>query len=104
MGYRKKKKAKKKKSINRAGALCAGCAVIVLVIVFSVQIIQTHNKTENYKARQEQLQAQIEEQKQRSEDLKKEKEYVGSDEYIENEAKSKLGMAYDNEIIFKEEN
>lgn len=104
MGYIQKKKIKKKKSINRAGALCAGCAVLILVVVFSVQIIQAHHKTETYKARQEQLQAQIEEQKQRAEELENEKEYVGSEEYIENEAKTKLGMAYDNEIIFKEEN
>lgn len=104
MRYTKKKRSKKKKSINRAGVLCTGCAVIVLVIVFSVQIIQAHHKTENYKARQEQLQAQIEEEKQRSEELENEKKYVGSKEYIENEAKTKLGMAYDNEIIFKEKN
>ena len=36
------------------------------------------------------------------EQLKQKEDYVGSKEYIEDEAKAKLGMAYDNEIIFKE--
>ncbi len=53
---------------------------------------------------QEQLQAQLDEEKEREEELKQKEDYVGSKEYIEDEAKAKLGMAYDNEIIFKEKN
>ena len=74
----------------------------MLVLVFSVQIVQLYHKNQTYKARQEQLQAQLEEEQEREQELKEKEDYVGSEEYIEDEAKAKLGMAYDNEIVFKE--
>ncbi|HIZ07571.1 MAG TPA: septum formation initiator family protein [Candidatus Eubacterium avistercoris] len=102
MGYRKKTKRKDQK--NRFGKICVSFAVLVLVLVFSVQIVHLYHKNQTYKARQEQLQAQLDEEKEREEELKQKEDYVGSKEYIEDEAKAKLGMAYDNEIIFKEKN
>ena len=39
----------------------------------------------------------------RQEELQNYQSYTQSQEYVEDIAKSKLGLAYDNEIIFKEE-
>lgn len=50
----------------------------------------------------ENVQSQIEDENQRTEDIKALQEYMKSDEYIEKEAKEKLGLVKDNEIIFKE--
>ena len=58
MGYRKKTKRKDQK--NRFGKICVSFAVLVLVLVFSVQIVHLYHKNQTYKARQEQLQAQLE--------------------------------------------
>ena len=38
----------------------------------------------------------------RGDEIESMQQYMQSDQYIEDIAKSKLGLAYDNEIIFKE--
>ena len=48
------------------------------------------------------LDSQIEEEKQRTDDITALKEYMQTDEYIEKTAREKLGMVKDNEILFKE--
>ncbi len=99
------KKAKKKrprKVHNRVGKLCVSFMVLALVLILSVQIVHLYQKNESYKAQEVQLQAQLEAEAARAEQLKAKEAYVGSQEYIEDVAKSKLGMTYDNEIVFKE--
>lgn len=56
------------------------------------------------------LQKQQEELKQKKEDLKKEKssiqeqkKYMETNEYVENTAREKFGLVYDNEVVFKAE-
>ena len=53
------------------------------------------------KAKQKELLAEKAAIEQQIQDLEDEKEYVGSDEYIERVAREKLGWAKDNEIVFK---
>lgn len=91
-----------KKNKNRPGKICVTLMVMALMLILTVQISNLYKKNETYKAQQKQLEAQLDKEKQRSSDLKEKQAYVGSDQYVEDAAKSKLGMAYDNEIIFKE--
>ncbi|MCU6762919.1 Protein required for the initiation of cell division [uncultured Roseburia sp.] len=100
MNYSKRRKRKNQK--NRVGKVCVSFTVLFLVMILSVQILHLYHKNQTYKAQQEQLQAQLEEQQERAKQLKEKEDYVGSQEYIEDIAKSKLGMTYDNEIVFKE--
>ena len=44
----------------------------------------------------------MEEELLRQDELSDYEEYIGSRDYVEDTAKSKLGLVYDNEIIFKE--
>ena len=97
------RKARKRKiRQNRAGKICVSCIVIVLALILSVQIVRLYEKNEQYKVQQKQLEAQLEEENARAEDLKEQEEYVGSDEYVEDTARGKLGMAHKDEIVFKE--
>ena len=48
------------------------------------------------------LMQQYEDETERAAELDELEEYMGSSEYIEDVAKSKLGLTYENEIIFKE--
>lgn len=59
------------------------------------------NKKQNEKKR---IEASIEEQKQLNEDLKKQKEEVNSDQYIERVAREKLGMVKPGEKVFSDVN
>ena len=73
--YRKKK--------NKSGRASIACIVVVLLLFMSIQIVKLY-------------------QTERAEQLSDYEKYIGSQEYVEDTAKSKLGMVYDNEIIFKE--
>ena len=55
-----------------------------------------------YAAKEKELQQQYEEETERSTEIDDLETYMKSSQYIEDVAKSKLGLTYKNEIIFKE--
>lgn len=78
------------------------CVVLVLLIsVVSVGSINLYNKNKEYLAQEQELVTQIEEEKARTEEIEELEKYVGTSEYVEQVAKDKLGLVYENEIIFK---
>lgn len=95
---------RRKDNGNRAGKLCVSMIVVAFVAVMSVQIVRMYQKDQEYAARQAELEAEWEEETARQEELEDYEAYTKSQQYVEDVAKSKLGLAYDNEIIFKEEN
>ena len=50
---------------------------------------------------QTELKEQIQAEKDRSKEIKELDKYVGTDKYVEDVAKEKLGLVHNNEIIFK---
>lgn len=94
---------KRKKNNNRAGKICISMIVLAFVAVMSVQIVKIHQKDQEYLAKQKQLEGELTNEEDRQAELKEYETYTKSQQYIEDLAKSKLGMAYDNEIVFKEE-
>ncbi len=95
MGRYQKKK-------NKTGRASIACIVVVLLLFMSVQIIKLYHKNQEYIAREAALTEQFEQETERADRLSDYEKYIGSQEYVEDTAKSKLGMVYDNEIIFKE--
>ena len=97
--------AKKRKSNrnNRAGKICISMILVVFAAAMSVQIVKAYQKDQEYARKQEQLEVQLQDETARQEELQTYPSYTKSQEYVEDIAKSKLGLAYDNEIIFKEE-
>jgi cell division protein DivIC len=92
--YRKKK--------NKTGRMSIACILMVLLLFMSVQIIKLYQKDQEYIAREADLTTQFEQETERADQLSDYEKYIGSQEYVEDTAKSKLGMVYDHEIIFKE--
>lgn len=92
-----------RKDNNRAGKICISMILIVFVIVMSVQIVKIYQKDQELIETQAEREAQLEEETTRQQELEEYEAYTQTNEYIEDVAKSKLGLAYDNEIIFKEE-
>lgn len=95
----KKKKTKK----NQAGVGGIACIVAVLLIAISIQIVNLYQKNVAYAQKEAELNAVYQEETERRDELSDYEEYIGSKEYIENTARNKLGLIYDNEIIFREE-
>lgn len=88
---------------NRKARIGITCMVVVLIAILSVQIVRLDAQNDSYIAKEKQLKMELAEEEQRTKQLEAKQEYVNTDEYVEDTAKSKLGMAYDDEIIFKEE-
>ena len=78
---------------RRRGSGTAGIMIIVLafLVVMTVQICRIRSKDAEYAAETE-----------RSTEIDDLETYMKSSQYIEDVAKSKLGLTYKNEIIFKE--
>lgn len=80
------------------------CGVIVLMsVIVAVSSISLRAKNNKYKTQEIELQAQLKEEKLRAEEIEDLGKYVGTDAYIEDIAKDKLGLLYENEILFQPE-
>lgn len=88
---------------HRLSILMVSGVIVILAITLSVSSVSLHAKNQNYKAQEAELMNQIEAEAAYAEEIEELEEYVNSDEYIEDVAKEKLGMAYPNEILFKPE-
>ena len=87
---------------NKSSMVCISLIVLMLVGVMSVQMVSLYEKNQDYRDRKKQLEADLEDEQLRQDELKEREEYITTKEYIENIAKTKLGLVYPNEIIFKE--
>lgn len=78
------------------------CTVLVFLTgVLAVGAVKLHAKNSEYKAQEEELDAQIKAEEKRAEEVKEYEAYVQTDEYIKETAEDKLGLVNPNEIIFK---
>ncbi len=92
----------KERRQRRARKLYIFFGMVILMGLLSMQMLNLYHKKVQYEAleaaQEEELQAQMD----RSEELKQYEEYTKSRDYIEDTAQSKLGLLYENEIIFRE--
>ena len=93
------RRARKKRRTKRSYLLMVFC---FLAIILGVQMISLYPKQRTLEAREAALKKQVEEQQEKSEDLKNYEEYTKSDEYTENMARSRAGLVKPNEIVFRE--
>ncbi len=93
---------RRRRKQNKSSMICITLIVLTLTGVMSVQIISVYEKNQSYLDQETELQAQLESEEQRKKELKEYEKYVNTKEYIEQVAKTKLGLVYSNEIIFKE--
>ena len=93
----------RKRRQNRFGMFLTGIVVLMMVVVVSVRSNELQEKCEVYAAREAVLEQQIEEEKARTEEIEEYRKYTQTKKYAEEVAKDKLGLVYEGEIIFKEE-
>ncbi len=88
---------------NRAGRVSFLVIGVFLITVLSIQMVRLYQKNQEYVEREEALTNQVQELEKQKEELSEYEGYINSKEYVEDTAKKKLGLVYDNEIIFREE-
>lgn len=107
MGSMKKRKrtrrAKSRVLEHKISVVAISGVVVLLAAVLFFGSISSREKIKNYKAQQAELELQLEDERVRAEEIAELEEYVGTDEYVEDVAKEKLGLVNPNEILFKAE-
>lgn len=86
---------------HRRSVMLISMIMILLVCVLTFRAVTLQSKSNDYKQQETELMAQINEQKDRAEEVKEYSDYVQTDEYIKEVAEEKLGLVDPNEIVFK---
>lgn len=97
----KRRVAYKKRRQNRLGMILVTVVVLMLCLVLTVSMLSLNKKRNSYIERQESLQQQIDAENRRAEDLVEYEKYTKTAAYVEEVAKDKLGLVYDDEIVFQ---
>lgn len=92
---------KRGKKRHNPGTVSIVVIVIAFLIVMSVQIFRLKQKDEMLSERKAALEQQLAEEQARAEELEDLDLYTKSVDYIK-EMANKLGLVFENEIIFKE--
>ena len=87
---------------NKTGKMCVTLIVLAMIGVMSVQIVTLYKKDQQLIAQEALLEKQKEGELARQKEIEEYEAYTKTQEYIEDVAKSKLGLVYKDEIIFKE--
>ena len=88
--------SRRKKRQNRVGRLCISLIVTMFLAVMSVQILKLYPK-------ELQLAEELEDEEKRQADLSAREGHIQSAEGVEELAKSRLGLVFPNQIVFKED-
>lgn len=99
----RRKVAYRKRSQNRFSMFLVSLVVILITIVVAVKSVELKQKLSTYEAKEQQLNAQLEAEQQRAEEIEEFRTYTQTKRYAEEVAKDKLGLVYEGEILFKEE-
>ena len=92
----------RKKKRGNAGTVSIGIIVLAFLAIMSIQIVKLKQKVEVQNEQIEEWNEKLEAESERAEEIKQLEESMQDTQFIEDQAKSKLGLVYDNEIIFKE--
>lgn len=97
----RRKRPRRRVSQYKRSMLAVSAVLVLLVIVISVSGMTLRAKEKEYQAQEAELEQQIEDEKARASEIDDLEAYVGTDEYVEEVAKDKLGLVYEDEIILK---
>lgn len=75
--------------------------VMCLAVAINIKGADLKQSDENYRIREEKLDAQVAEEEKRTEELQEYKVYVKTKQYAEEVAKEKLGLVNPDEILLK---
>ena len=78
--------------------------LLILTLALGINAYSILDKQNEYNKQIEALERQIESEQDRKNEIEDMKDYMSTREFIEETAKSKLGLVYKNEIIFRKSN
>ena len=96
-----RRKKKIMRHSNRNNFLVITLVVLFLCGVLTYKTISLSEQTAQYQATIDEYEKDMDKLEQEKEDITELKEYVESDRYIEEMAREKLGLVYEDEVIFE---
>ena len=97
----KRKIVFRKKKQNRLGMFLVMIVVLMLLVVVAIDSRELKETQKVYHDKIDVLEEQIDLQVVRQEELVEYRKYTKTKKYVEEVAKDKLGLMYENEILFK---
>lgn len=93
----------RKRLRRHLGSFAIAGVVLLLLVFVSAASLSLRVSNSNKQDRIAELEAQIEAEEKRAEEIEEYGKYVQTKKYAEEVAKEKLGLVYEDEIIFKAE-
>lgn len=98
-----RKAAYRKRRQNRFGMFLVSIAVIMMLVVVAFKSRELQAKMDVYHQKEQALQEQIEAEEERALEIEEFEKYTQTKKYIEEVARDKLGLVYEGEILFRDE-
>lgn len=99
-----RKAAYRKKRQNRFGMFLVSIVVLMLLIVVTFSSVELMAKKELYHQKETALEEQIKAEQERAREIEEFETYTHTKKYVEEVARDKLGLVYEGEILFEDEN
>ncbi len=96
-----RKPAYRKRRHNKMGIFLVTFCIVMIFIVVAFGSIGLRNKQKMYSEQEALLDEQIAEEMLRTEELKEYETYTKTNAFVEEIAKEKLGLVYEDEILFR---
>ena len=100
----KKTAMRSRRNSNKGSMILITIVAAMIIVVLLIKGNELNEKKQALEKREAYLLEQIEAQYERSEEIEEYRKYMQTKQYIEDEAKSKLGLVYKDEIIFEADN
>ncbi len=97
------RKRKKKKNIRKEIPVIFA-AVVIMCIIIGIRSLTLYKESCELAKKQEALAVRIESEEKRKEELEDLEKYMKTKKYMEEVAKSKLGLVYPDEILIQPDN
>ena len=94
---------RKKRFRKHLGSFAIVGVVLLMLIFVTVASLRLRVSNTNKQEKIAELEEQIEEKEKKAEEIEEYSKYVQTKKYAEEVAKDKLGLVYEDEIIFKAE-
>lgn len=98
---RRRRAVYRKKKQNRLSMFLVSLVVVMILVVVAIKRVELNARSEEYDTKIEQLNAQIEDEQERTDEIREYEKYTHTKGYVEEVAHDKLGLVYEGEIIFK---
>lgn len=94
---------KKKKNSGRIGGISIVIVIVILLGALGVKSLELRYQNEELKKEEAALNEDLEEEKIRAKEIEELSKFVQTKQYVEQVAKEKLGLVYEDETIFKKQ-